>query len=81
MKTAIDQLAGEDSAALDSRTETLTDIIESNTDRIAAMDERLTRQQEILLTEFARLESTIATMQRSLSALATLQIIPPLTGA
>ncbi len=80
MKNAIDQLAGEDGAALDSRTETLADIIESNTDRIASMDERLARQQELLLTQFARLESTIAAMQQSLSALESLQIIPPLTS-
>ncbi|MEX0641354.1 MAG: flagellar filament capping protein FliD [Pirellulales bacterium] len=80
LNKAIDQLAGNDGAALDLRTETLDDIIKSNTNRIASMDERLARQREILLTEFARLESTIATMQQSLSALSSLQIIPPITS-
>ena len=44
------------------------------------MDERLTRERERLLLMFAQLESTIAAMQQNLTALAGLQIIPPLTS-
>jgi hypothetical protein len=44
------------------------------------MDDILDRQKERLLTEFARLESTVAAMRQNLSALASLQIIPPLTS-
>jgi flagellar hook-associated protein 2 len=78
LQTAIEQLAGEENSLLSSRAETLADSIETNSDRIAFMDERLERERERLLTMFAQLESTIASMQQSLSALAGLQVLPPL---
>jgi flagellar hook-associated protein 2 len=79
LNAAIDALASDDSSALGTRISTLNDQIERNQERITEMDQILERQQEQLLLEFARLESTIAAMRQSLSALASLQIIPPLT--
>ena len=81
LKTAITQLAGPDDSVLSSRAETLADIINNSKDRVIAMDERLARERERLLLQFAALESTIATMQQNLTALAGLQIIPPLTSS
>jgi flagellar hook-associated protein 2 len=80
LKTTIEQLAGEDDSLLATRAKSLADIIKSNSERITFMDERLTRERERLLLMFAQLESTISSMQQSLSALAGLQAIPPLTS-
>ncbi len=80
LNDAIDRLAGDDSL-LSSRTETLTDIIQSNSDRLTVLDDRLTRQREALLIQFGRLESTIAALQQNLTALSALQIIPPMTSS
>ena len=81
LNVVIERLAGTDSSLLSSRTESLTDSIKSNSDRIDQMTERLARQREVLLNQFAALETTIAKMQDSLSALSSLQIIPPLTSS
>jgi flagellar hook-associated protein 2 len=81
LKTAIDQLAGEGDSVLSSRAQTLADIIASNKERITAMDERLARERERLLLQFAQLESTIAAMQENLTALSALQIVPPITSS
>lgn len=80
LNAAIEALSGDDNSALGTRLTTLDDRIERNQDRIAQMDAVLARQQERMLVEFARLESTVATMRQSLSALAALQVIPPLTS-
>jgi flagellar hook-associated protein 2 len=80
LQAAIKQLAGEKDSVLASRAETLKEIIANFRDRVTFMDERLARERERLLAEFARIESTIAAMQQNLTALANLQIIPPLTS-
>jgi flagellar hook-associated protein 2 len=80
LKTAIEQLAGEDNSVLSSRAESLADVITNMTDRVAFMDERLTRERDRLLLQFAQLESSVAAMQDNLAALASLQVIPPLTS-
>jgi flagellar hook-associated protein 2 len=80
LKTTIEGLAGDDNSVLDSRAESLADIIKANNDRIKFMDERLTRERERMMLMFAQLESTIAAMQQNLTALAGLQVIPPLTS-
>jgi flagellar hook-associated protein 2 len=80
LKTVIEQLAGEDDSVLGLREETLSEIVKTTNDRVAFMDGRLERERERLLTEFALLESTIAAMQRNLTALQGMQIIPPLTS-
>jgi flagellar hook-associated protein 2 len=81
LKSSIQQLAGEDDSVLSTRAKSLADIIKTNSERIKFMDERLTRERERMLLTFAQLESTIASMQQSLSALAGLQAIPPLTSS
>jgi flagellar hook-associated protein 2 len=81
LKTVTQQLAGPDNSVLTSRTETLADIIKKTQDRVEFMNERLDRERQRLLLEFARLESTIAGMQGSLTALANFRPIPPLTSA
>ena len=43
--------------------------------------DRLDRQREQLLEEFDALESTIANMKSNLTALNSLQIVPPLTSS
>ncbi len=80
LNDTIERLAG-DNSLLSSRTKTLTDIIEANADRLTVMDDRLNRQREALLIQFAQLESMIASLQQNLSALGALQIIPPLTSS
>jgi flagellar hook-associated protein 2 len=81
LDAALEQLAGKNDSLLSLRTETLTRIIDGNNDRITDMDELLARQRERLLLDFTRLESTVARLQENLSALAALQIIPPLTSS
>ncbi len=77
---AIEQLAGDTNSLLATRSKTLTDIIETNTDRITDLEERLARERERLFAQFFQLETLIAEMQKNLSALSALQIIPPLTS-
>lgn len=79
LNAALERLAGEESSTLTSRSDTLNEQIKRNTERIAVMDEQLTKQRDRLFTQFALLETTIANLQQNLSALASLQIIPPLT--
>jgi flagellar hook-associated protein 2 len=79
LKGAIERLAGENDSVLGTRAETLADTIEKNNDRIAFMDARLERQRQQMMNQFFQLESTIAAMQDNLTALAGLQVIPPLT--
>jgi flagellar hook-associated protein 2 len=81
LKAAVEQLAGEDDSVLVRRAETLADTIEGNTARIASLDARLARQREQLLAQFFQLETTIASMQDDLTALSSLQVIPPFTGS
>jgi flagellar hook-associated protein 2 len=86
LEGVVNELAGEEKpgvinhSLLASRTRALTTIIETNNERVTKMDERLARQRDILLTEFSRLESLVANMQRNLTALSSLQVIPPLTS-
>jgi flagellar hook-associated protein 2 len=74
----IDQLAGANGSVLDARTDALQETIESNDGRLAKFDEQLGRQEERLLLQFFQLESIIAKMQTSLSAVQGLQALPPL---
>ena len=77
---AIEHLAGsENQRAFVARSESLTNIIDANNKRIDQMSDRLDRQRESLLNQFAALESTIARMKDNLGRIASLQIIPPLT--
>lgn len=79
LKTATDRLVSGTNSALASRTTTLAKNIEKNHERIEVLNEQLDRQRERLLAQFTALESTIATLQRNLTALSALQVIPPLS--
>jgi flagellar hook-associated protein 2 len=80
LNAAIDRLVGEEGSTLTARSETLSTQIKRNTDRIAVMDEQLTKQRDRLFTQFSLLETTIASLQQNLAALSSLQIIPPLSA-
>ncbi|RMF44959.1 MAG: hypothetical protein D6753_01345, partial [Planctomycetota bacterium] len=79
-KAVADSLAGVENGALLQRSNTLTTQIETNSKRISALETRLNKQRERLLTQFYNMETTIARIQQDLSALNQLQIIPPLTA-
>jgi len=81
LKARLEQLVGSKNALLSSRAEALTQIIEANHNRISQWDERLARQRERLLTEFYRIDSIVASLQKNLNALSSLQILPPLVRA
>jgi flagellar hook-associated protein 2 len=81
LKAVIERLAGEGDSVLGSRAEALADTIESNKARIVSMEARLARQREQLLAQFFQLETTIASMQDNLTALSSLQVIPPLSSS
>lgn len=71
----IDALASDDSSLLLSRSQTLQRTIENNESRITRFDEQLTRERERLLTEFFRLEETIALLQSNLDSINAIQPI------
>jgi flagellar hook-associated protein 2 len=79
LKSITDRLVGSSGSALSSRSATLATAIEKNTERIAVLDDRLARQRDRLFLQFTTLETTIATLQQNLTALSSLQIIPPLS--
>lgn len=80
MNEAVEKLAGEDGSVLDTRTDSLTRIIDANKERLETMDAGLLRQRDRLLLQFYNLETTVARMQDSLAALSALQVVPPLTS-
>jgi flagellar hook-associated protein 2 len=74
-----DSLASVQSGALLARNNSIQQSIEQNTGRIASMDVRLERQRARLLQQFFGMEQAIAKLQRNLTAINQLQIIPPQT--
>lgn len=81
ISAVIDRLAGEDGSLLAARSDSLQDSIAANDDRLAKFELQLERQEERLFLQFTQLETLIARMQSSLSAIQNLQAIPPLTSA
>jgi flagellar hook-associated protein 2 len=80
LDTALENLAGKKSL-LSSRVDALKSIIDANNKRIDDMSAQLDKQRETLMDQFATLESTVARLKDNLSALSSLQIIPPLTSS
>jgi flagellar hook-associated protein 2 len=78
-KSLADSLAGVDSGALLSRSNSLQSQIELNGKRISSMNVRLDKQRTRLLTQFYNMETAIAKLQTNLTALNQLQIIPAAT--
>ena len=77
----LERLVGKENSALINRAATLNRQIEQTGERIGIWDERLERQRDRLLLEFFRLENTVSKIRANLSALQSLQIIPPMTGS
>jgi flagellar hook-associated protein 2 len=81
LNTVVERLAGTEDSVLSSRTEALTDTIDANNERLSDMQDQLDRQRERLLLQFYSIETTVAKMKDNLTALSSLQIIPPLTSS
>lgn len=75
----IEQIAGEQASLLGYRIDTLTRKIEQNEQRIEAMDVRLDAQRERLYMQFYRMELAIGKLQANLTAVDSIQALPPLT--
>lgn len=76
-KRVAEQLAGVNNGVLLTRSNTLQTQIEQNTNRLGAFDVRLDKQRTRLLAQFFAMETTIAKLQRNLTALDQVQFIPP----
>ena len=71
----IDQLGGDETSLVGSRTNSLATKIEQNQARIDLMNDRLEDQRERLYTQFYRMEEAIGKMQADLSIVSALQPI------
>ncbi|HYO26367.1 MAG TPA: flagellar filament capping protein FliD, partial [Lacipirellulaceae bacterium] len=78
ISAAVDRLAGAESSLLASRSDALKASITANEDRLERYAGQLERQQERLYLQFYQLESIIANMQTSLTAIQNLQPVAPL---
>jgi flagellar capping protein FliD len=76
---AIKRLAGVDHGLLTIRSESLQSTIEANNDRISDMGDFLDRQRELLLTQYAQLETILADFQATQSALSSFTPLAPLS--
>ncbi len=81
LSDTVEILAGEKNSLLTARTDSLTDMIDANNKRIDTMTDQLSRQRDTLLLQFYNLEATVSKLKNNLNALASLQVISPLTGA
>jgi flagellar hook-associated protein 2 len=79
---AVENIAGtDDSALLTARNKALTDAIDANNTRLDLMTTSLNKQRERLLLTFYNLETTVSKLQSNLTALSSLQVVPPLTSS
>jgi flagellar hook-associated protein 2 len=76
---SIKRLAGVDGGLLTTRSKSLQSTIDSNNDRIADMNDFLDRQRELLLTQYAQLETILADFQSTQSALSAFTPLEPLS--
>lgn len=67
--SAVDQLLDNDSGAINSQIETLTNKNELAQTRVDTLDERLERERERLLLRFANMESALASMNTLLESI------------
>lgn len=72
---ATNRLAGDEKSLLPSRTIAITGTIEANEARLLRFDDSLARQREALLTQFYKLEETIALLQSNLDSVSGIQPI------
>ena len=77
-KALADGLAGIKGGALLNKSNSLQTQIEQNGKRVESMNTRLDKQRERMLKQFYNMETAIAKLQKNLSALNQMQIIPPM---
>lgn len=77
----LEELAGEQNSLLTSRLAALDEKITYNEERMASMSARLVKEQDRMLQEFYRLETAISKMQRDLSLLQSMQVLEPMTSS
>ncbi|RIK75108.1 MAG: hypothetical protein DCC67_15725 [Planctomycetota bacterium] len=80
ISAVVDRLAGAKDSMLSASTESLQATINANESRLERFDVSLEKQQERLLLQFYQLESILAKLQQSQTALNALQPIAPLGG-
>ncbi len=73
LSALVDQLAGPTNSLLVDRVSTLSDTIQSNQQRIATLNARLSADQTRLTAEFNNAEVAVAKMQANLNALSAIQ--------
>lgn len=78
LDTLVDSLAGAGSSLLINRADTLSRKIDTNQERIDQLTLRLERERELLLKQFFTMETVIARLQESLSAITNIQPLSPL---
>ena len=71
-------LATDDNALLISRLDSLTSSIRQNSQRIDFLNARLEKKREQLINQFVSMEEAIARIQANLSAITSIQALPPL---
>ncbi len=77
----IERLAGEDNSLLVTRAATLQRAIDENNQRVEDLNQRLDRERTRLLNQFFQMEQVIANLQTNLSAIASIQSLPPLVSS
>ena len=77
----IESLAGDTNSLLSTRSETLSNKIDNNNERIDLLNQRLDTERQLLLNQFFQMETIIAQLQNSISALNSLSVLAPLTTA
>ena len=75
----VDQLSGQEGSLLSHRSEALDRKVTENEKRIAFLNDRLQREEELLYEQFYRMEMAIGKMQSSLSALNALNPLAPMS--
>jgi flagellar capping protein FliD len=77
----IESLAGVKKSLLVSRASALQSRIDTYQERIDSWNVRLAKKKDSLLLKFYRLEDALGKMQSSISAVSSIQAIPPLGTA
>jgi flagellar hook-associated protein 2 len=80
LNAVIGRLAGTDESMLAARSDALKNSIDANQGRLDKFDAQLERQRERLFLQFTTLESVIAKLQSSLTAIQNLQVLPSLVS-
>src|SRR5690606_25811868 len=77
---AVEDLAGINNSLLVSKARSLQDRVDIYQERVDNWSVRLERRREALLKKFYNLETILGKLQNSLSAVSSIQALPPLTA-